>query len=482
MKPYLDILKLVWPLALGMVNNALMQFVDRAFLARESMASLEAALPASILAFNVLGFFHSVIAYSGTFVAQYRGAGDARMCRMSFRAGTFLALASGALALLFVPAGSAVLELFTANGEVLARELSYYRIVTAGGVFLFLQMAVTAYFTGLGRTRPVFWVNVAGNAFNAALDPVLIFGLYGCPRLGIAGAAYATVAATALQWIALAWLARGVGNGERGTGNGEREDGHETGDERRDEVPSRLASNVSRPTPTTPTPPNPNTSPLISLILRILRYGVPSGAYTALNLLSFTIFVFVTGRVGDVAFAVSNACFSVNYLLFAPMEGFSIGAATLVGEAQGRGDPDAAHRAAMRTLLLGVSFVAAISLAAVVLSRPILALFAPKGAAESAEFLSLGTTLFLWMAAWQVFDATDIIISGALKGAGDTKFVFWWMLIVAFGVWLPVVWIVARAGGGMAALWSTMVVYVVVICVGSLIRWRFGRWRRIKLV
>ncbi len=275
---------------------------------------------------------------------------------------------------------------------------------------------------------------------------------------------------------------RGTGNGERGTGNGEREDGHETGDERRDEVPSRLASNVSRPTPPTPTPPNPNTSPLISLILRILRYGVPSGAYTALNLLSFTIFVFVTGRVGDVAFAVSNACFSVNYLLFAPMEGFSIGAATLVGEAQGRGDPDAAHRAAMRTLLLGVSFVAAISLAAVVLSRPILALFAPKGAAESAEFLSLGTTLFLWMAAWQVFDATDIIISGALKGAGDTKFVFWWMLIVAFGVWLPVVWIVARAGGGMAALWSTMVVYVVVICVGSLIRWRFGRWRRIKLV
>ena len=69
MKSYREILKLVWPLALGMVNNAVMQFVDRAYLARESMASLEAALPASILAFNILGFFHSIIAYSGTFVA-----------------------------------------------------------------------------------------------------------------------------------------------------------------------------------------------------------------------------------------------------------------------------------------------------------------------------------------------------------------------------------------------------------------------------
>ena len=46
MKPYLDILKLVWPLALGMVNNAVMQFVDRIYLAHESIESLEAALPA----------------------------------------------------------------------------------------------------------------------------------------------------------------------------------------------------------------------------------------------------------------------------------------------------------------------------------------------------------------------------------------------------------------------------------------------------
>jgi len=439
MKPYLDILKLVWPLALGMINNAVMQFVDRAYLAHESMASLEAALPASILAFNILGFFHSTIAYSGTFVAQYHGAGDSRMCRMSLRAGNALALAFGAIALAFVPAGSALLKSFTSSPEVLCRELSYFRIVTAGGVFLFLQMSVASYFTGLGKTRTVFWVNVLGNVFNAALDPVLIFGLCGCPRLGIAGAAYATVASTALQWLALAAMsAKSAGSGVKGE--------------------------------------------LLPLIGRILRFGVPAGAYTVLNMLSFTIFVFVTGRVGDVAFAVSNACFSVNYLLFAPMEGFALGAATLVGQAQGRGDPEAAHRAAMRTLFLGVAFVGIISLLAVVFCRTILSLFAPDDAAVSAEFVSLGSTLFLWMAAWQVFDATDVIISGALKGAGDTKFVFFWMLFVAFGVWLPIVWLVAHLGGSMSDLWATMVVYVVVICIGSFIRWRRGRWRSINLV
>lgn len=442
MKPYLDILKLVWPLALGMINNAVLQFVDRAYLAHESMASLEAALPASILAFNILGFFHSVIAYSGTFVAQYHGAGDSRMCRMSLRAGNILALAFGALALAFVPAGSMILECFTESPEVLSRELAYFRIVTVGGVFLFLQISVSSYFTGLGKTRRVFWVNVLGNVFNAALDPIVIFGLCGCPRLGIAGAAYATVVATALQWIVLAAMA------------------------------AKCSS---------PSSPARTSSQLFALIERILRFGVPAGAYTILNILSFTIFVFVTGRVGNVAFAVSNACFSVNYFLFAPMEGFALGAATLVGQAQGRGDSAAAHRAAMRTLFLGVSFVAIISLLAVVFSRQILSLFAPDDPAVAAEFISLGSTLFILMAAWQVFDATDVIISGALKGAGDTKFVFWWMLVVAFGVWLPIVWIVARLGGSMAALWSTMIVYVVVICIGSFIRWHRGKWRTISL-
>ena len=438
-RPYIDIIKLVWPLALGMVNNAVMQFVDRAYLAHESMASLEAALPASILAFNVLGFFQSVVAYSGTFVAQYHGAGDGRMCRACLRVGTLLSLAFGAAAVLFVPAGTWLLESIAASPEVLSREVSYYRIVAAGGVFLFLHMAVSSYFTGRGRTRILFWVNVLGNLFNAALDPLLIFGMFGFPRLGIAGAAYATVAATALQWLALAFAAR------RGR-----------------EVETEKVR-------------------LLPLAGRILRFGVPSGAYTVLNMLSFTIFVFVTGRAGDVAFAVSNACFSVNYMLFAPMEGFALGAATLVGQAQGRGDSAAAHRDAMRTLALGVGFVALLSLLAVVFCRPILSLFAPDASVRE-EFFSLGFTLFLLMAAWQVFDAADVILSGALKGAGDTKFVMWWMVVAAFGLWLPLVWVVAELHNTMTALWGTMVVYVVAICAGTAIRWLKGRWKEIKLV
>ena len=443
MKRYLEILRLVWPLALGMLNNAVLQFVDGVFLAHESLESLEASLPASMLAILVMGFFQSVVAYSGTFVAQYHGAGNSHGVRMSYRAGLVITLAAGILAVAVIPLGLMVAPFMSENPAVVARASSYYAIVSVGAIALCGQMAASSYFTGRGKTRLVFWVNVLGNAVNIALDPILIFGLCGCPRLGMAGAAYATVAAMFVQWGVLAWCA------ER--------------DLRRLRVG---AADVPR---------------LWPLVGKVLRYGMPSGAYSVLNILSFTIFVFVTGRIGDQEFAVSNACFKVNYFLFAPMEGFSICAATLVGQAQGRGDSAAAHRDAMRTLFLGLLLVAVLSALAVVFYRPILSLFASPGV-QLSTFYALGFWLFLLMAAWQVFDATDVIVSGALKGAGDTKFVMWWMSICAFGLWMPLVWAVAKWHNTMTALWGTMVIYVVVICAGTLVRWYNGGWKRIKLV
>ena len=443
MKSCRDIFALVWPLALGMLNNAVLQFVDGVFLAHESLVSLDASLPASMLALIVTGFFQSVVAYSGTFVAQYHGAGDARGVRMSYRAGTLIALAAGALAVALVPLGCRIVPMMSANQEVLERAKSYYTIVSFGAVALCGQMAAASFFTGCGKTRLVFCVNLLGNVVNVALDPVLIFGLLGCPRLGMAGAAYATVIAMFVQWGALASMAaRELRGGKGGGGGGIR---------------------------------------FWPLVGRILRFGVPSGAYTVLNILSFAIFVFVTGRVGDMELAVSNACFKVNYLLIAPMEGFAIGAATLVGQAKGRGDLKAAHGDAMRTLGLGLALVAALSALAVVFCRPILSLFVSPEA-DVSTFYSLGFRLFVLMAAWQVFDALDVIVSGALKGAGDTHFVMWWMVVVAFGIWLPIVWAVAAWHNTMTALWTTMVVYVVVICIGTLIRWFRGRWKAIKIV
>ena len=437
-------LRLVWPLALGMINNAVMQFIDRAYLSHDSMRALEAVLPAGMLMWIFAGFFQSVIGYSSVFVGQYHGAGDEAKCRSTYSAALLLAALFSVLSLPLVFVGNGILSLTTSSAALLQDERTYFDITMVGSIFIYGQMAAASYFTGRGRTRVVFWVNLAGNLLNIALDPLLIFGWCGFPRLGIAGAAIATVASLALQTVILLFFAH-----------------------------RETACSVSRPSS-----PDPRPS---SILLPILRFGVPSGLYTVLNSLSFTIFVFATGGVGELELAVSNACFTVNYLLFAPMEGFSLGASTLVAQAIGRGEPDAAALAARRTVLLGVGFVAVCSIFVLVFSHPILSLFAAKAGAAEAEFHSLGFTLFLLMSAWQVFDAADVILSGALKGGGDTKFVMVWMFLSAFVLWMPMVFAVHRFHNTMPALWMTMIAYVIVICVGSFVRWHRGKWREIKV-
>ena len=458
MKGYREIFRFVWPLALGMMNNAVLQFTDRAFLAHESMASLEASLPASMLAYVFLGFFQSVVGYSGTFVAQYCGAKDWEMCRRSYRAGTCLALLSGLVTIAALPFGDLVFETFSNGAEVISRQKAYYGICTAGGVFLFGQMAAQAYFTGLGRTRLVLWVNVIGNLINIAADPILIFGMWGLPKLGMAGAAYATVASTAVQWLILFAIAEAS----------LRRVAESSAD--------ALRRNLERP------PFRRFGDSTLSLAVRILRFGVPAGVYSVLSSLSFTVFVFFTGDVGHVAAAASNACFSVCYLLFAPMEGFSLGAAALVGQCRGAGDDEGAMVVGTRTVAMGVVLVAVASVLVLVLRHPVLSLYAPADPATAAEFHALGAMLFVLMAFWQVFDAADAILCGALRGAGDTHFVMWWMLFVGFVVWLPLVWAVSVVHNTMPALWSTVIVYAVVICVGSLARWRRRCWRRVSII
>jgi len=451
---YSSILKLVWPLALGMINNAVMQFVDRAYLAQDSMSALEAVLPAGVLAWIFMGFFQSVVGFSGVFVAQFHGAGKPTKCRSAYHAAVFLSVLSGLLMVPCLPLGDWILAKTAPAPELLSLERVYYDSVILGGFFVYALMAASSYFTGLGCTRIVFWVNVIGNVINIALDPVLIFGIdwsisfssstsflhLHLPHLGIAGAAYATVFSVAVQAVALLVAAhRHLRAAERDAFSWE-------------------------------------------LVRRILRFGIPAGLYEILTMASFAIFVFVTGGVGDVALAASNACFSVNYLLFAPMTGFALGVQTLVGQARGRGDDGEASLALRRTLVLALGFVALAGGLMLVFHRPILSLFAPADVTVAADFHALGKTLFLLMSAWMFFDAADVVISGALKGAGDTKFVMVWMLFCSFILWLPPVFVVRHFHNTMPALWCTMVWDVVILCIGVLFRWWRGRWKQVRIV
>ena len=136
---------------------------------------------------------------------------------------------------------------------------------------------------------------------------------------------------------------------------------------------------------------------------------------------------------------MSNAAFTVNYLLIAPIEGIAIGAGVLVGQHQGAGDSQGAFASGNRAIVLGELYVVVATTLVLVFGRQILMLFAGSiPAAELEQFLALGYELFVLMVLWQYCDVADVILSGALKGAGDTRFVMVWMFIMAFPFWMPI--------------------------------------------
>ena len=188
------------PIMLSMLVQALYNVVDSMFVARIS----ENALAALSMAFPVQNLMIAVAAGLGVglnaVLSRALGAKDEKGVRRAATNGVLLLLIS---ALVFVLGGLTVVEPFfhaqTDIEEIVASGIIYTRIVMVGSLGLFMQILFERLLQSTGRTMLTMVSQALGAIINIILDPILIFGLLGAPRMGVAGAAVATVIG---QWIA----------------------------------------------------------------------------------------------------------------------------------------------------------------------------------------------------------------------------------------------------------------------------------------
>lgn len=439
--------RIAWPLVLAMTGNALMMFVDRMFLSRYSAVSIQAALPAGLVAFMVVALLQNVVAYSGTFVAQYAGAGARAACARAAGQGLWLSLLCVPLLALSLPVGFWLFDVVGHAPAVLAEEKRYYLTLVAANLALPFGAALSGFFAGRGRTRLVMVANLIGNVANIVLDPLFIWGWGPVPEMGIVGAGVATAIG---QFLILAILAGAV-----------LREPHFATRRRRNVVLAWKAP----------------------LALRIVHFGVPNGGHVLLDVGTFTVFTFVTGWLPDLEFAASNIAFAINQLVFAPLMGIGMAASIVVGQRMGDKDPEGAARGGRNALVLGWLYVLLCVAVIGGLCGPILRLFYPAGAPFAYEaYEGLGQTLIAIFLAWAFFDVLNIVLGGALKGAGDTRFVVWWVGGVAVLLWMPVLFLCYWLGCHITVLWLTMLGYVMVAGGGLLIRFLRGRWKALRLI
>lgn len=435
------------PLMASMLSATVTQFTDRIFLGQYSLESLAASLAGSITNFTVMAFFMGMISYVNVFVAQYTGAGRHDRLGAALWQGIWLSLGSGVvIALMGLPAH----QVFTLAGHppaIQAMEADYFRILCFGSVLNLLAVALSTFYSGRGLTRPVMVVNMIGAAVNIPLDYALINGAWGAPELGIQGAGIATVIAWGVSAALFAALIF----------------------RRRYEQQYRVLSSCGLDR---------------ELFRLLLRFGAPGGAQFFLDVFGFMAFVLIVGRLGNDQLAATNMVFSLNHFTFLPMLGLHIAVETLVGQSIGAGRPEQAVQAATSCAQLCMAWGLAVGAVFLLFPGPLMAAFKPAAysLAQYAPIAETGRNLLCFVVAYTLFDGIVIAYTGALKGAGDTRYIMLLAAAMSLVLVLPTYIVVEVLHLGLYAAWTTLVAFLVLYAGFAYLRFRAGRWMKLSVI
>jgi MATE family multidrug resistance protein len=340
-------------------------------------------------------------------------------------------------------------DLIGHSPPVRALEVKYFNILILGAGLVVLGSAMACFYTGRGLTRAVMLVHMTGAAVNIPLDYCLINGIGPFPELGIVGAAIATVTGSgiivAIFCVLIFSPANRAGFNTWGSRAWDR-----------------------------------------GLFARLLRYGLPSGIQFFLEIFGITFFIQMVGRLGDLELAASNIVLAIANLSFLPMVGFHIGNATLVGHAIGRGRPDDGVYSTASALHLILAYMSLVAAAFVFTPEPLVHLFKAGGGhalSQDAEIMDLGVTLMRFVAVFCFFDALNLTFSGAIKGAGDTRFIMWTIAALSFGVMIAPVYVAVEVvGAGLYTAWTLATLYICALGMAFMLRYRQGKWKKMRVI
>jgi MATE family multidrug resistance protein len=435
MRELADLLRLAVPVVVVQVGIMLMGVVDSIMVGHLSATALAGVALGNMYFMGLAIFGMGVLLALDPLVAQAVGAGDHPAIARALQRGLILAL------VLTIPCGALLLTaepFLAAIGEPpelvpLASLFARIMIPSVAPFFGFIVLRQTL--QAIGRMRAIVTIIVLANLLNALLDWVLIFGHLGVPAMGIAGAAWAT---TASRWamlaglIALSWQ-----------------------DLRPHLLPVRPELGQWRP------------------LVRMFGLGLPIGLQFMLEWGVFGTVMMLMGRLGTVPVAAHQIAINVASLTFMVPLGVAAAAAVLVGHAVGRGDAPGAVREARAAIAIGVAFMSAMALLLLAIPGPIARLYT-----QDTAVIALAATLLPIAGTFQIFDGTQVVSIGVLRGLGDTRAPF---VIAVLGFWLlgfPVsLYLGFRTPLAAAGLWWGLVVGLVAVAILLLLRVR-ARFRR----
>jgi len=436
-------LKLAAPMVVTNISFTIMQFVDRFMVSRLGTEALAAILPAGILSFVPASFAVGVMTSVNTFVSQSLGRGEKRNCSNYCWQAIYMGLAYFAVVVAIMwPAAPWIFRTLGHEPAVVNMEVAYFRIMLYAQFLAVFIWSSSQFFMGVHRPIITMYAALCAQVVNVAANYVLIFGKFGFPQMGIAGAGWGTFIGIAVGvGIRMAmFLSTDINS----------------------KFASRRTMNIDFPK-----------------MRDLLKVGFPAGFGFMVNMAAWGIILFgLVGRFGKEALAATSAVFACMNVSFMPIVGLGTALTAAVGKAIGEGKKDVAIKQTAVCLKIALVYMGLAGLCFLAFRNDLMAFWS-----SDDKVINWGINILICAAIFQVFDAVLIIYGDALRGAGDTV---WLAIVEALGAA-----VILGLGGffmvkflpELGALGPWIAATVKIIVVGLANRWRFksNRWTQIDL-
>lgn len=306
---YKDVVRIAWPSFVELILTQLASMVDLMMVGSLGAWALTAVGLTTQPKFLLMTMFTAMNVGATAMVARYRGSGERDKANMVMRQAILLTFVLSAVAsvLGYIFAEPLVVFMGAQEQEVLDGAVVYLRIQMIGFVFMALTSTVTAVLRGVGDSRTAMIYNMTANVVNVILNYLLIYGNWGFPQMGIAGASLATIIG---QFVAFVYAYFYVMSGKR-------------------YLHLRIRDGFM---------------PIWSELKKIFQIGFPALIEQCVMRAGMIIYAKTVASLGTVAYATHQVCMNIQALSFMSGQAFAVSATSMVGQSLGRKRPDMAMR------------------------------------------------------------------------------------------------------------------------------------------
>lgn len=403
--------RLAIPVVFSYLGVMLLGTVDTMMLGRVSETALASGALGNNVLLSLAIFPMSVLMCVEPLVAQAFGAGNEKAIARHLKQGMVLSVVFAVVVSIPMIDARGLLQLLRQPSEIAEGASVYLFYAIPANVAYFAFMVLRGALQSMSRVRSVVLAVIFANLVNVAANYALVFGHWGFPALGVAGSAMAT---SLSRWAMLVFLI--------------------------------LASMPTlRPVWTTTVPALVR----LSSYKTALRVGIPIGVQRSLEIWLFTCVALLMGFLGARQLAGHQVALHLAALTFMVPLALGAAATTRVGNAIGRRDMPAARLAAGVAIGLGAAVMAVFGLAFYLVPEHLSRIFTPD-----PELVVAAAALVQIAAVFQVFDGTQAVAAGILRGAADTRFpavvslFTYWVLGLPLGILLGF-----QLGWGPRGLW-----------------------------